>query len=73
MCEDNGIILIPIVRWNKIEVNGTGVLDSDLGKKNTHTKTKTKKWVSHIPVIGYKAGLKKEGNGLDCFYPYVAK
>ena len=33
MCEDNGIILIPIVRWNKIEVNGTGVLDSDLGKK----------------------------------------
>lgn len=33
MCEDNGIILITIVRWNKIEVTGTGVLDSDLGKK----------------------------------------
>lgn len=68
MCEDYGIILIPIVRWNKIEVNGTGVLDSDLGKKK-----KKKKWVSHIPVLGYKAGLKKEGNGLDCFCPYVAK
>ena len=40
MCEDNGIILIPIVRWNKIEVNGTGVLDSDLGKKKKKKKSK---------------------------------
>lgn len=64
MCEDNGIILITIVRWNKIEVTGTGVLDSDLGKKK-------KKKVSHIPVLGYKTRLKKEGKGLDCFYPYV--
>lgn len=38
MCEDYGIILIPIVRWNKIEVNGTGVLDSDLGKKKKRKK-----------------------------------
>lgn len=36
MCEDNGIILITIVRWNKIEVTGTGVLDSDLGKKKKY-------------------------------------
>ena len=33
MCEYNGIIIIKIVRYNKIEVTGTGVLDSDLGKK----------------------------------------
>lgn len=39
MCEDYGIILIPIVRWNKIEVNGTGVLDSDLGKKKKKRKS----------------------------------
>lgn len=39
MREDNGIILIPTVRWNKIEVTGTGVLDSDLGKKKSDYPT----------------------------------
>ena len=44
MREDNGIILIPTVRWNKTEVTGTGVLDSDLGKKKV-TIPHTSPWI----------------------------
>lgn len=62
MHEDNGIILIPTVRWNKIEVTGTGVLDSDLGKKKVtipHTSPWIQGWtekrrqrIRFIPVLG---------------------